>query len=169
MHYILDGNNIIRHHLWEKDAKHAGDRLGLLVFLENYCRKHPSVKFTVVFDGWADIQWSNPNIKIIWSHDKTADEVIIKKIEALKTNITFVSNDNQIRNRARLYRFNVLKVEEFLDIIDKKVQVKKTSDFENGKKIPYSRVPEIKKELEKYYEKNPETVRKIRKRYQRFF
>lgn len=169
MHYILDGNNIIKHRAWQNGNQKFDDRQALIIFLKNYSRHHPAVKFTVVFDGWSDLKETSGNIKIVWSKDISADEVIIKKIPALTQEYVVVSDDNQIRKMARFAKLRVLKVEEFINIIEPK-KIKKQSDFDE-KIIPYSRVPGIKKELEKYYEKHQETdrIRKIRKRIQGFF
>ena len=172
MQYILDGNNIIKHSLWNQGKKIFDDRLSLIIFLKEYCNKHPSVKFTVVFDGWADISSSHSGIKIIWSHDESADHVIIRKLASARKDSIIVSNDNQVRNGAKFAGFRVFKVEEFLAIFKKRQNGKQSETIAGKeKKIPYSRVPQIQKELEEYYEKHPqetEYVRKLRKRHKRF-
>ncbi|MCM8764604.1 MAG: NYN domain-containing protein [Candidatus Omnitrophica bacterium] len=169
MHYVLDGNNIIKHKLWQSGSHTFDDRQALIIFLKAYLRHHPLVKFTVVFDGWSDTSLSSQGIKIVWSYDDTADSVIIKKIPSSGRDTTIVSNDNEIRKKAKLAGLQTLKVERFLDIMEQKRE-KKQKDIED-KAIPYNRVPEIRNELEKYYEKNPpdDRIRKIRKRIQRFF
>ncbi|MCM8814374.1 MAG: NYN domain-containing protein [Candidatus Omnitrophica bacterium] len=169
MHYVIDGNNIIKHKLWQSGKKTLDDRHALIIFLKAYLRHHPSVKFTVVFDGWSDTSLSSQNIKVVWSYDDTADSVIIKKIPSSGRDTTIVSNDNEIRKKAKLAGLRTLKVEQFIDIMEQK-KANKKKDIED-KAIPYNRVPEIRNELEKYYEKNPpsDRIRKIRKRIQRLF
>ncbi|MCM8789194.1 MAG: NYN domain-containing protein [Candidatus Omnitrophica bacterium] len=169
MHYVLDGNNIIKHNLWQLGKYAFDDRKALIMLLKGYSGRHPSVKFTVVFDGWPETSFSSPGIKVIWSCNDTADSIIIKKIPTFGRDDTIVSNDNEIRKKAKLAGLQTLKVERFLDIMEQK-RGKKQKDIED-KTIPYNRVPEIRNELEKYYEKNPpdDRIRKIRKRIQRFF
>ncbi|MCX7705368.1 MAG: NYN domain-containing protein [bacterium] len=171
MHYILDGNNIVKHRAWNKGNQKFNDMQAFIWFLEEYQRYHPSVRFTVVFDGWSDNLHSSSNLKILWSHDQTADDIIFKKISSLGKDAVLVSNDNEIRKSAKFAGLKILKVEEFLKIIEARKQ--KTQPVNAKEKvIPCKLVPEIRKELEKYYEKNPpETagLRKIRKRFQRFF
>jgi len=170
MHYILDGNNIIKHKIWQGTLQAPDDRESLIVFLQSYCRQHPSVKFTVAFDGWAETPVSSGNIKILWSYDATADDVIIRKINSLKHNAIVVSNDNQIRKHAKFAGMKVLKVEEFLSIVIPR-EMKKTKGNNETKNIPYRDVFAIKSELEKYYEKNQQEnrIRKFGKKFQRFF
>ncbi|MGC9066796.1 MAG: hypothetical protein ACP5JO_09330, partial [Candidatus Ratteibacteria bacterium] len=120
-----------------------------------------------------EISSSYPGIKIIWSDDESADHVIIRKLACADKTSIIVSNDNQIRNRAKFAGFKILKVEQFLAILGKRKNEKnsKTTDGQD-KKIPYSRVPQIQKELEEYYERHgqeTEYIRKFRKRHKRFF
>jgi len=162
MHYILDGNNIIKHPLWQT-GRGIDDRQSLIIHLTSYRKNHPSVFFTVVFDGWSDVSYSYPGIKILWSYNDEADRVIIDKLRSLSKTTIVVSNDNEIRKHARLNGFKVIKVEGFLDITDKSGKTSaKNSPEEASNKISYSRVPAIEKELKKYYEKNPPNIR-IRK------
>ncbi|HOK80244.1 MAG TPA: NYN domain-containing protein [bacterium] len=173
MHYILDGNNIIKHRLWNQGKQIFDDRLSLIISLKEYCNQHPSVKFTVVFDGWTSISSSHPGIKIIWSDDESADSVIIRKLACADKTSIIVSNDNQIRNRAKFAGFKILKVEEFLAILEKRKNEKKSKSIDSKeKKISYNRVPQIQKELEEYYESHyqeTEYIRKFRKRHKKFF
>jgi len=167
MRYILDGNNIIRHPLWQTD-RGIDDRQSLVNYLNSYRRNHPSVSFIVVFDGWSDISYSYSGIKILWSYNNSADSVIIEKLRSLNKNTIVVSNDNEIRKHAKLNDFKIMKVEEFLNITDKiRKTSAKNSPEEVSNKISYSKVPTIEKELEKYYEKNPPNIR-IRRTRKRF-
>ncbi|MCM8817294.1 MAG: NYN domain-containing protein [Candidatus Omnitrophica bacterium] len=171
MHYILDGNNIIKHKTWSYGNKNSDERHSLITALEHYRRLHPSVRFTVVFDGWSDALSRSSNITIVWSHDQSADDVIIRKISSLGKDAIVVSNDNQIRKKAKFAGLKSISVEEFLSILEPAKQ-KKQPAVDEEKTIPYKYVPAIKNELEKYYEENPpetDRIRKIRKRIQRFF
>ncbi len=166
MHYILDGNNIIKHPLWHSGQR-IDERQALIISLADYNRNHPSVVFTVVFDGWSDISSSYPAIKVFWSGDVSADRIIIQKLQTIKQTAIVVSNDNEIRSGAKLKGFKVIKVEEFIKIIDDTVKVSIEKHPVNASDTPpSSQVLMIKKELKEYYEKNPlpPRIRKNRKR-----
>lgn len=107
MEYIIDGYNLIKSSFLKKYDGHSDNRAveELLQVVSGYRRKHPSVSFTVVFDGFIDMRFPDRKIRILFSHDETADEIIRKELErnhrANKAK-TVVSNDREVQVCARI-------------------------------------------------------------------
>ncbi|MGB9677731.1 MAG: NYN domain-containing protein, partial [Candidatus Ratteibacteria bacterium] len=133
----------------------------LIDIIERYKRKHPNVDFTVIFDGYStEISFYSKIIKIFYSQDITADEMIRKILERKKNKkeIFVVSDDNEIKEFTKILGANQLKVPEFLEIIYPKKNIKMK---EKDKEIDYTIKIKIEKELEKFYgEKTEKDSRK---------
>lgn len=73
--------------------------------------------FYVVYDGFFESTMAtDPNLKIIQSKGKTADEIIKRHIDKSpnKRNITVVSSDTEVHNYARLNGCEVIESAQFI-------------------------------------------------------
>jgi hypothetical protein len=117
-------------------------------------------RVTVVFDAEKSLSSTtsnfyhsykfNPQIKVIFTQDKTADELIIEILKSSSNpkNIVVVSDDNQLRFASRLYRAQLMNVKLFLEKANKfKIKVKKIDD----EKLSISQQRQINKELERIW------------------
>ncbi|MFA5645254.1 MAG: NYN domain-containing protein [Candidatus Ratteibacteria bacterium] len=154
MEYILDGYNVIRSSWLKKKGNTFTDsgRGALCILLGEYRRKHPSVRFIVVFDGMGDRSSQGKGVQVLYSLDKTADDYILALLARKKrSSCTVISDDRQIRYGAHLLGYPVLKVEEFLSIIapatGPSAEVVKKNEVSAGIRN------KIEQELLQYYEK----------------
>lgn len=126
--FILDGYNVIfavpeLERLTETSLEAARD--GLFHFCDRFCRGRGDIRrIHIVFDGksqfesrtsdsygYLDVQYS--------ATGQSADEVIVELLDQMKAlkSITVVSNDNYVRNHARVYGTNIMHVEEFYGLV----------------------------------------------------
>lgn len=172
MEYIIDGLNVIKTSFikkYETISIEKGKEF-LIDILERYKGKHPSIDFTIVFDGFASqIKFSTQRrIKIIYSCDITADEKIREMLENKrnKNQIFVVSDDVQIREFTKILGANPLKVMEFLELVYPIERKDKREKILKEKEIDYSIKVKIEKELENFY---GEKIRKNKKENMGFF
>jgi len=172
MEYIIDGLNVIKTSFIKKYevVSFEKGREFLIYILERYKRKHPRIEFTVVFDGYCqNFNLYSRRIKIIFSNEITADEKIRKILENKKNKkeVFVVSDDREIQQFTKILGGNVLKVNEFLDIV---YPGEKVAEIKKDKEIDYRIKLMIEKELEKFYgekveknrENNKENIRRRR-------
>ncbi|MCM8820955.1 MAG: NYN domain-containing protein, partial [Candidatus Omnitrophica bacterium] len=86
MEYIIDGYNLIKSSFLSRyEGKGISYTIQILInHLGDYSRRHPSISFTVVFDGNSPVPYEfhqEKHLKVIFSGDITADEVIRKRVE----------------------------------------------------------------------------------------
>lgn len=75
-------------------------------------------RFYVVYDGFFESSMAtDPNLKIIQSKGKTADEIIKRHIDKSpnKRNITVVSSDTEVHNYARLNGCEAIESTQFIN------------------------------------------------------
>lgn len=166
MNYIIDGHNLIKSSFLKEYEKTSFSRAAmvLLDMLFNYRKKHPSIIFTLVFDGFADIRFYDKNIKILFSHDTTADIMIRKILEENISNNkmrTVVSDDREVQTCGKILGSKILNIKEFLNLIHPLPSKK------GGKKTSKSslniNIIQIEDELKNFYggdDKNERTRRK---------
>ncbi len=112
--YIIDAHNVIHTNVQFRNQISQGidaARLSFLTAVESYSTDYPSYTFTVVFDGRnAGVGSAYHQVKVQYSNNKTADELIKKRIRKLSgnKNVIIVSSDTEIHNYARV---NAMKVE----------------------------------------------------------
>jgi len=153
MEYIIDGYNLIKSSfLSQYEGRGAFYAIQMLIgLIGNYRRRHPSIYFTVVFDGNPPPGCNLPyekGIKVIFSGDISADEVIRKRVEKTpeKNRVkTVVSDDRGVRDAGRLFGASVLGVSEFLGIV---YPSEKKKMREEKREVDELR---IEKELKRYY------------------
>ena len=154
MEYLLDGYNIIRSS-WLKDSERVSTdsgRSALLILLEEYRRKHPSVMFTVVFDGAGDgCSSRGSGVRVLYSFDSTADDWIISLLAGKRRGAcTVVSDDRQVRYGAKIHDYPVFGVVEFLETIAPEPKV--PARLPEKSLVSTDTLFKIKKELARYYE-----------------
>ncbi len=112
--YIIDAHNVIHTTGQFRNFIAQGidaARVALLNAIESFAQDYPSYIFTVVFDGRnAGVSSAYRMVKVQYSNNKTADELIKKRIRKLsgKRNVIIVSSDTEVHNYARV---NALQVE----------------------------------------------------------
>ncbi len=163
MEYLIDGLNVIKTSFIKKYEKYGIETAQefLVNILEKYKNKHPSVEITLVFDGYSTIDFSRRRIKIIFSNEIKADEKMRKILESRKNKneVFVVSNDREIGEFTKILGGNILKVNEFLEIVYP-VERREKKEIKNQKDIDYRIKFKIEKELEKFY---GEKIKKNRK------
>ncbi|HNS31412.1 MAG TPA: NYN domain-containing protein [bacterium] len=122
MEYIIDGYNLIKSSFLKKYESEVNNSAveALLSVISGYRRKHPSVMFTVVFDGFIDMRYPDRKIRLLFSHDLTADEVIRQDLERNpdKNRMkTVVSDDREVQVCGKILGSSIMNIREFLDII----------------------------------------------------
>lgn len=129
-HYIIDGNNVIgkSNELKKFQFQNIPDsRERMLLLVEKYFYQK-KVSVSLYFDGFKNIDLASSKVKIIYSDNKTADELIRDEISRIKNSRTvcLVSSDTELINFARKNSCMVKKSEEFLsDSKRKKVESEK--------------------------------------------
>jgi len=166
MEYILDAYNLIkssflREHERRRSMDHARD--ALLNLLIDYKRKHPSVGFTAVFDGFPPspgIYLKDRKIKILFSGDITADETIrllLEKDPDSNRFKTVVSDDRGVLDCGRLLGSGILKIAGFMALVyPPEKKVKGTKKWERSPDLDINRL-KIEKELKDFYNKSRHT------------
>ncbi len=157
MEYIIDAYNLIKSSfLREHERRGSIDRArdALFNILLDYKRKHPSVGFTVVFDGFPPSQGfclHDSKIRILFSGDITADETIrllMGKNQDSNRFRTVVSDDRGVLDSGRLLGSRILKVAEFMALVCPPARKTKQSAYENSPDINRLK---IEKELTEHY------------------
>ena len=157
MEYIIDGYNLIKSSFLKKYESGTENNavLALLHLISGYRRKHPSVLFTVVFDGFIDIRFPDKNIRILFSHERTADELIRYELERNTRNNrikTVVSDDREVQICGKILGSRTLSNLEFLQIVCPSPS--KTIEGKNkGKSTTDINTLQIENELKNFYEK----------------
>jgi hypothetical protein len=123
-HYIIDGNNLIGKivalaKLQKKDKQRVREQVAFLV--QQYFQSK-KVNVSLHLDGFPSQSINLYNGKIIYSHNKTADEKIKEQIEETKNrkNIVVVSSDNNVREFAKVCGCEILSSDKFGEMITQK-------------------------------------------------
>jgi len=156
MKYIIDGYNVIRSSPLRKLERKSIERGigGLVEILLKYKRNHPSISFTVVFDGFdvnSIFNFRDKTIKILFSGQMSADEKIRRLLEKNKDNreVGVVSDDREVQIATKILGAKVISVEEFLKIVS--FQEKRKKVIKKDKNLDYSKIKKIEEELRKVY------------------
>jgi len=162
MEYIIDGYNLIRStYLSKTEKRSTGYARDILTgILANYKRKHPSINFTVVFDGKviSPADFRRQEIKVLFSGDITADEKIRIILESKKKGIheiIVVSDDREIQTGTKILGGSVCRTTAFLEKISP-VPGKRKVNKNFNKNLNYKSILTIEKELKNYYERKIE-------------
>lgn len=145
-HYIIDGNNLIGK-IPSISAKQAQEkqaaRESLAFLLERFfARKKASV--ILHFDGYESTPIKVSGIKIVYSLNREADQLIKSQIEksSNRKNIILVTSDNNLIGFGRVCSCEVIKSEEFARELfsgknqdDEEARIKAMNDVEEFKKL----------------------------------
>jgi predicted RNA-binding protein with PIN domain len=117
LHYIIDGNNVIGKisflkKLQSKDKQSSREKLALM--MDRIFSKR-NVKVSLHFDGYPREELRILNIKIIYSKNITADEMIKKEIERSKNpkNLVVITSDLNLKDFAQKCSCKIISSEEF--------------------------------------------------------
>ncbi len=144
-HFIIDGNNLIGKmkdlQSLQRNNKQAS-REKLAVILERYFVKKKA-KITLHFDGFANEPINVSKLKIIYSENRTADDIIKNQIENSnnRKNLIVVTSDNNLREFARVCSCEVIKSEEFVKLLS----TSQNENEENEKILSMNDPEEFKK------------------------
>lgn len=136
IHYIIDGNNLIGKIVSLKnlpDKQSAREKLSLM--LERFFAGK-KLKVSLHFDGYENEPIRISGIKIKYSLNRSADEMIKEEIEKIKNqkSVFVVSSDLEILSYAKVCGCNVLKSEGFYHQMliqdNKNKEDEKPSDFD---------------------------------------
>ncbi len=127
MQFIIDGYNVVRtvkRYIQSRFAKIKDEKQLLLELIKKYpliaSKKHETI---IVFDGYDDSKnlIRDFKIKVIFSQDESADEVIKNIIENSKKpeQIYIISDDREIKDFAKIIGANTISVKELLNSIYK--------------------------------------------------
>ncbi|MGQ9644090.1 MAG: NYN domain-containing protein [Ignavibacterium sp.] len=115
LHYIIDGNNLIGKISSLKnlsDKQIAREKLALL--LEKYFQGR-KVRVSLHFDGFENIPIKISGVKIIYSQNRSADEMIKSEIEKIKNtkSVITVSSDTEVASFAKVCGCQIKSSESF--------------------------------------------------------
>lgn len=134
LHYIIDGNNLIGKISSLKnlpDKQSAREKLTLL--LEKYFLEK-KIRVSLHFDGFENVPIKVSGIKIFYSQNRSADEMIKNEIEQIKNtkNAIVISSDTEIASFAKVCGCQVKSSENFYkELISSKGKIddEKPTDF----------------------------------------
>lgn len=143
LHYIIDGNNLLGKMPSLRSVGGQKDREKLSFMLERFFTGR-KVKVSLHFDGHKIDPIRVAGIKIIYSDERTADEMIKTEIERSnkRKNIILISSDNNLKEFARVCSCAVKNSEEFFGMInsssivdEEKRKIDEINDTEEFKKL----------------------------------
>jgi uncharacterized protein len=142
MPYLIDGNNLMP--ALEEAGPEVG-REGLCRLLQPLLKQDPSVH--VVFDGSVPpagmaAQMERTGVKVTYSGERTADELILKVIaqDSAPKLLTVVSTDKEIRRAAERRRCKTVTSQEFalklihIDTARRKPRTPQSPEFKGKQK-----------------------------------
>lgn len=110
--YYIDGNNLIGKikSLWElqqKDKQSSREKLALILDTYFINRNHKVILF---FDGHPNTAINTSRLKIIYSENKTADDIIKLQIERTRNprNVIVVTSDQRLMDYAKVCHCEVI-------------------------------------------------------------
>ncbi len=153
MRYLIDGYNFLFISSLSKESFQKKREL-VLRFLKN-STSALKFKIVVIFDGQSNspeiVRTHMGDLEVIYtSENQTADAFILEELLALKPKQSIVvTSDNGLSRRARGIGAQTMTIEEFLSLLEKKKEDKKT--FKNEK--PSCDSEKDKKRLEDVFQK----------------
>jgi uncharacterized protein len=122
-HYIIDGNNLIGKITSLKLSNSKGNdssRIGLVNILNGFFISR-KIRITLHFDGYPNAIIPLIKGKIVYSENRTSDDLIREEIEQSKNPklITLVSSDRSLIDYAHVNSCRVVKSEDFVSEIEK--------------------------------------------------
>lgn len=154
---IVDGYNVINK-IPKLKKMTSGNLLGareeITALAHEYKRKRGGIdKAYVVFDGKDSCHRKRVtrHATQIFSKTGQGDEKIVRLIKQLspKYHVQVITDDNYIRNHARVYKSSIISCSEFMAFLDKKR--KKSSPEAHPAKVAEDKASRINRELYKYW------------------
>ncbi|MFH1092918.1 MAG: NYN domain-containing protein [Candidatus Omnitrophota bacterium] len=162
LHYIIDGYNVIKQVTFLTGEKLRAGREGLVQFIERY-RPQGSKRneITIVFDGKAEVVGYSmkTDIKIIFSRNESADDVIKRMIEKVSNpgQYVVVSDDKAVVFYCRSIGAKWIAVKDFIGNTGiKKTPQKKSSYIPESKELSQDIADKITENLRKLWVKDDE-------------
>ena len=132
LHYVLDGYNVIHQLPPLADLGPEDSRTGLIRMLQTL---QPQGSFrnevTVVFDGQTvNVPPQSPGIRVLFSYEETADDVIKRLVDDAKNvrSLVVITDDRAIRYYSRAAGAGIKSVKEFFGSMKVKTSGPGTSD-----------------------------------------
>ena len=150
--YIIDGWNLVHKIPSIKGKPFAWKEL-IFFIKRNRLTGSRNNKVTIVFDGTTDLDSirEEKEFEIIFSQDKSADEIINSKVSSYKNKslVCVISDDRQIISHTRTCGASFLRSSQFLKIKKKKSSGKESE--EASKDISYTTKRQITEELRRIW------------------
>ena len=122
-HYIIDGNNLIGkiYHLQSLQKEDRQASREELVNIINRYFASKKTKLSLHLDGYAKLPLHPSKGKIVYSNNKTSDQMIREEIDSSPNPklIILVSSDHALINYAKVNSCSIIKAEEFYREIEK--------------------------------------------------
>ncbi len=147
LRFIIDGYNLVHKIAKIKDSVAPCAELLFFIY-KNKLSGSPKNKVWIIFDGRRPpYDLDSFQYKVLFSCDKSADDLIVEEIERAKNKkqIVVVTDDRQLGYRARLLGVQIYSVDKFI------TKKKKPKAEEKKKNIEYSLQREITEELRKIW------------------
>jgi len=146
LHYIIDGNNVIGKiptlkKLQAKDRQMSREKLAFM--FQRYFGKR-NAKVSLHFDGHPKDVIKISKVKITYSNNLTADEMIKKEIETSNNprNLVVITSDSNLKDFARKCSCKIISSEEFskqinspLSTEEESARIKELDNPEEFKKL----------------------------------
>lgn len=143
--YYIDGNNLIGKvkNLWalqQKDKQASREKLSFILDRYFSTRNH---KVVLYFDGHSNVSINTSKLKIMYSENRTADDIIKTAIERNKNprNLVVVTSDHSLMDFSRVCNCEVVSSTEFAQEImrpaskDEEEEKKKSISDDDIKKL----------------------------------
>ena len=162
LHYIIDGYNVVKQVTFLSGQKLRTGREGLVRFIEQYKPQGSKRnKVTIVFDGQSEVlsPAMKTDIRVIFSRNESADDVIKRMIEKSSTpgQFVIVSDDKAVVFYCRSIGAKGLAVKKFIANTGlKKKPHKKNAYQPESKKLSSDIADKITDDLTKLWVKDDE-------------
>ena len=147
--YIIDGFNVV--HKLSDLRKSTSPQKDLIHYIKvKKLTGSKNNRVIVVFDGTPDFGFSEKEFGVLYSMQRSADEVIIEKVVDMRnrSNVVVVTDDREIRDKVKAYGVRLLAAKEF--IFPKKKNYKNDKK-DSSKDISYSLQRQITQEMRKIW------------------
>lgn len=155
LRFIIDGYNLLKHPLVAPETKKAKDPGAAIVNLIKFNNLSGSANNNViiVFDGYPGgetVCCRAQNFQVVFSEEQSADDRIRQILEKSGgKNTLVVSDDNQVRLCARLFKARDLPIKEF--IRHKEAKLRKSASAALKPEVTYAQMHKINTELRKLW------------------
>lgn len=132
MHYFIDGYNLLFRSAWSRHSDNLEEMRSKLITELDSEAQLLHLNITLVFDAPLLLEGLQRghfrSLEIIYtSHGQTADEFLLSVLEECRRpqEVTLVTSDKGLRNKARVFGVHVEPVEQFVSWLKKRIIKKK--------------------------------------------